>query len=397
MSVARVDVLVAGGGPAGSATASHLARRGYSVLLIDQARFPRDKACGEYLSPGVAAALNRLGVMDLIAASNPAWPKGMKILTPQKSFQLTYANGSNGRSALGMPRKVLDNILLDHARRCGVEVWEGTRALEPLMSGAQMTGLRVRNEGGEREIQARFVVVADGLHSTISRALGLDMPVRWPRRLGLVASFEGVTSIEEYGQMHVGEGVYCGFAPVGSGIVNAGMVTRLGAKPKGEPTADYFDRQIAGIPTIVEALGNARRINAIRGVGPLARRVRRVAGPGYLLVGDAAGFLDPFTGEGVHRALRGAEIASDAVERALTRDDRIPAGYESARRQIFHDKERVCLLVQLFLSTGPTFNYVAGRIAARPGVNDLLTGVLGDYEPAGPALRPGAMWSLLRP
>lgn len=397
MSAARVDVLVAGGGPAGAATASHLARRGHSVLLIDQARFPRDKACGEYLSPGVAAALDRLGVMDLIAASNPAWPKGMQILTPQKSFQLTYANGPNSRSALGMPRKALDNILLNHARRSGVEVWEGTRALEPLMSGARMTGLRVRNESGEQELQARFVVVADGLHSTIGRALGLDVPVRWPRRLGLVASFEGITGIEEYGQMHVGEGVYCGFAPVGSGRVNAGLVTRLGAKPRGEPTADYFDRQIAGMRTVVEALGNGRRTSSIRGVGPLARRVRRVAGPGYLLVGDAAGFFDPFTGEGVHRALRGAEIAADAVERALTHDDHVPTGYESARRRTFHDKERVCLLVQLFLSTGPTFNYVAGRIAARPGVNDLLTGVLGDYEPAAPALHPGAMWRLLRP
>ncbi|CAN5395820.1 NAD(P)/FAD-dependent oxidoreductase [soil metagenome] len=397
MNTARVDVLVAGGGPAGSATASHLARRGHSVLLIDRAHFPRDKACGEYLSPGVATALGRLGVMDLVAASNPAWPKGMQILTPRTSFQLTYANGSNGRSALGLPRKVLDNILLSHARRSGVEVCEGTRALEPLMSGLRMTGLRVRDARGEREIHARFVVVADGLHSTISRALGRDIPVRWPRRLGLVASFEGVTGIEEYGQMHVGEGVYCGFAPVGQGAVNAGMVTRLGAKPNGEPVADYFDRQIAGIPTVVEALGNGRRVSSIRGVGPLARKVRRASGPGYLLVGDAAGFFDPFTGEGVHRALRGAEIAADAVEKARARDDCFPVGYERARRRIFHDKERVCLLVQLFLSNGPTFNYVAGRIAARPAVNDLLTGVLGDYEPAGPALRPGAMWNLLRP
>ncbi len=397
MSAAPVDVLVAGGGPAGSATATLLAQRGHSVLLVDRARFPRDKACGEYLSPGVVAALERLGAMDLIVASNPAWPRGMKIQTSGTSFLLAYTDGSDGRSALGMPRKTLDNILLNHARRSGVEVWEDSRVLAPLMDGSRMTGLRVRRHDGESDLRARFVVVADGLHSTIARALKLDMPVRWPRRLGLVASFEGVSGLEEYGQMHVGRGMYCGLAPVGPGKVHAGLVTKLGTKPRGEATADYFDRQIATMPAVLDALGTGTRVSSIRGVGPLARRVRRLAGPGYLLVGDAAGFFDPFTGEGVHRALRGAELAGDAVERALVRDDRLPAGYEQARRHVFHDKERVCLIVQLFLSSGPTFHYVAGRIAARPDVNRLLSGVLGDYEPAGPALRPRAMWNLLRP
>lgn len=397
MSAKRVDVLVAGGGPAGSATASHLAQRGYSVLLVDRARFPREKACGEYLSPGVADALERLGALDLVTARNPCRPAGMKIQTPKASFLLTYTNGSSSRSALSMPRFALDQALLDHAHRSGVEVCEGTRALAPLMDGARMTGLRVRDKAGEREIDARFVVVADGLHSTIARHLGLELKLRWPRKLGLVARIDGVSGFGQYGQMHVGNDAYCGLAPIGPTTVNAGLVVKLGAKPDGESTADYFDRQVAAIPSAAAALGTGCRVTAIRGVGPLARRVSRVSGPGYVLVGDAAGFLDPFTGEGVFRALRGAEIAADAIERALIRDDCLPIGYAETRKEAFRDKEHVCLLVQLFLSTGPSFDYVAGRIASRPAVNTLLTGVLGDYEPAGPALRPGAMWSLLRP
>src|SRR5690606_34935106 len=108
VSRAQIDVLVAGGGPAGAATASHLAQRGYSVLLVDQARFPREKACGEYLSPGVVAALDRLGALDLVAAQNPCWPAGMQIQPPNRSFRLTYTNGPNGNHALGMPRSALD-------------------------------------------------------------------------------------------------------------------------------------------------------------------------------------------------------------------------------------------------------------------------------------------------
>jgi menaquinone-9 beta-reductase len=397
VSHAPVDVLVAGGGPAGSATASHLARRGYSVLLVDKARFPREKACGEYQSPGVVEALERLGALDLIAAQNPCWPAGMQIVTPNKSFRLTYADSDNGGHALGIPRSLLDQALLDHARRCGAEVWEKTRALAPLMDGDRMTGLRIRNDGAEREISASFVVVADGLHSTITRALGLDRQVRWPRRLGLVARYEGVYGLDEYGQMHTGRGVYCGISPVGQGLVNIGLVTRLGAKPKGESTADFLNRQISSMPSVVQALADGQRVTPIRGIGPLARQVRRVSGPGYLLVGDAAGFFDPFTGEGVHRALRGAELAAAAVERALNRPDAQPEGYEQARKLTFRDKETVCKIVQLLLSTGPTFDYVSSRIATRPDINQLLAGVLGDYEPAGPALRPRAMWNLLRP
>jgi menaquinone-9 beta-reductase len=397
MSRAPVDVLVAGGGPAGSATASHLARRGYSVLLVDQARFPREKACGEYQSPGVVDALRRLGALDLVSACNPCWPDGMLITTPNTSFRLTYANKGSGNPALSIPRSLLDLALLDHARRCGVDVHEKTRALSPLMDGQRMTGLRVRGETSERDIPARFVVVADGLHSTISRALGLDLKVRWPRRLGLVARYEGVYGLEDHGQMHSGKGLYCGIAQVGQGIVNVGLVTRLGRKPKGEPTIDYFDRMIQRLPGVVAALDGGERVTPIRGIGPLARRVRQVSGPGYLLVGDAAGFFDPFTGEGVHRALRGAEVAVGPIEAALSNTSGIPAGYERARKDAFRDKETVCKIVQVLLSTGPTFDYVSGRIATRPDVNALLSGVLGDYQPAGPALRPGAMWNLLRP
>jgi menaquinone-9 beta-reductase len=397
MGRAPVDVLVAGGGPAGSATASHLAQRGYSVLLVDRARFPREKACGEYQSPGVVDALSRLGALDLVKAHKPVWPDGMQIITPGQSFRLTYTNSESGSSGLGIPRHVLDLALLNHARRSEVEVREQTRALVPIMAGQRMTGLTIRSASGDEDILARFVVVADGLHSTLSRALGLDLKVRWPRRLGLVARYEGVYGLERFGQMHTGKGVYCGLAQVGTGVVNVGLVTSLGQKPAGEPTAAYFERQIGRMPGVVEALAGAERVTPIRGIGPLARRVRRVSGPGYLLVGDAAGFFDPFTGEGVHRALRGAEVAADAIEVALNNDNGIPAGYEQARNTAFRDKETVCRLVQLFLSTGPSFDYVSKRIANRPDVNNLLSGVLGDYQPAGPALRPGAMWNLLRP
>jgi flavin-dependent dehydrogenase len=373
-----------------------LAERGVDVLVLDRAVFPREKPCAEYLSPGVVDVLCRLGALERIRAADAAWPVGMRICAGREGFLLSYG-ASGTRSALGITRPVFDLALLDHARAQGARVREGVRVTGATAEDSRVVGVTAANQNGEERIHARFVVAADGVHSAVARSLGLDRPVRWPRRLGLIARYYGPTRVARAGEMHVGRGLYCGLAPVGEQLVNVGLVGRLDVKPHGESVDAFFERRLAEIPGAIEALGSARRITPVRGVGPIARRVRRVAGPGYLLVGDAAGFLDPFTGEGVYRALRGAELAATAAECALHHPEALPLGYESARRAAFGDKERVSLLVQLFLSSYRLFGYVADHVAARPDLARQLAGVLGDYEPARTALRPSFLWSLLRP
>jgi geranylgeranyl reductase family protein len=390
------EVIVVGGGPAGAATAAQIAARGRDVLLLEKAGFPRDKACAEFLSPGAVAALDRLGVLPALQAARPAWLDGMRIVTERGGFLLAYA-APGGHRALGIPRAALDQVLLDHARARGARVRERTRVLAPIVEGGRVVGVQTRDGTGQRALRAGCVVVADGLRSTLTRALGLDRPATWPRRLGLVARFAGVEGVERDGQMHVGAGLYCGLAPVGQGVVNVGLVGPLAAGPAGQAIAPFYERRLRRLPGVARALAHAERVTPVRGAGPLARRVHRLAGRGYLLVGDAAGFLDPFTGEGIYRALRGAELAASAVERALQRPDAYPVGYERARRAAFAAKEGVCLLVQGFLSSRPTFDYVVGHLAARPPLAATLAGVLGDYRPAHDALRPAYLAALLAP
>jgi flavin-dependent dehydrogenase len=321
----------------------------------------------------------------------------MRIQTSSSSFTLRYEDGQgSSRTALGVPRPALDHALIEHAAARGAQVEERARALGATVEEGRVVGVRVQRGDRVDEIRADVTVAADGIHSAVARSLHLETPSRWPRRLGLIARFEGA-SVGTLGEMHVGRGVYCGLAPVGAGLVNVGLVGPIEHPRPGESIDEFFDRRLRQVPAAHEALASARRVTPVRGVGPLARRVRRVAGPGYLLVGDAAGFLDPFTGEGVHRALRGGELAADAVEQALRRSDRIPTGYEAARRAAFADKQRICLLVQLFLAMPPLFSRVLEHLADRPSVARQLAGVLGDYQPAAPALRPSYLWSLLRP
>jgi flavin-dependent dehydrogenase len=150
--------------------------------------------------------------------------------------------------------------------------------------------------------------------------------------------------------------------------VNVGLVGPFGGRAASEPITQRFERRLAQLPGVAQALRGAERVTPVRGVGPMARRVRQVAGPGYLLVGDAAGFLDPFTGEGVYRALRGAELAAAAIGRALQRDDAVPLGYARARHAAFADKEWVCWLIQLFLASPPAFGYAIANLARRPAL-----------------------------
>lgn len=322
----------------------------------------------------------------------------MRIVARGPRLTLDFANQRPGANpALGIKRSELDDALLRFAEKNGVRVLERTRVSAPLTRGNRVAGVRARTREGEQTFEADFVVAADGLHSTFARSLGLEKSFRWPRRLGLVARFRGVSEPVTGGQMHIADGVYAGVSPVGEDEVNVSLVVPMGSKPPEASTAEFYESTLSQVPGVAAILSGAERMSSIRGVGPMARRVRRCAGPGCLLVGDAAGFFDPLTGEGIHRALRGAELAAAAVAVALQREDRMPVGYEAGRDAQFNDKERVCRLIQGMLLSTPVLRYAARRAGARPEVRDNLTGILGDYTSARAALRPAFLWNLFRP
>lgn len=383
------EVLVVGGGPAGAATAVRLARAGRDVIVLDRAAFPREKACAEFLSPGAVRALDALGVLP-DAATRGAWQRGMRIVSEGASFTLRYRDGERG---LGIPRPALDALLLARARREGAETRERAAVAAAVVDRGRVAGVRLRT--GET-LRGRFVVAADGVRSPVARSLGLERAPRWPCRLGLVARV-GNVSPTPYGLMAVGRDGYCGVASVGGGEASIGMALSAGTRRAGEPVRGLFDRTLAALPAASDAVAGGKRTTSIRGLAPLARRVRNVAGPGYLLVGDAAGFTDPFTGEGVLRALRGAEIAADAVIRALGRGDATPLEYPEWRRRAFAAKDVACLGVQAALAVPLLFDHCLRRAERRDGAARTLAGIFGDYYPARAALRPSLVADLLRP
>lgn len=402
MSTPTLDVLVLGAGPAGSASAALLARTGLRVLAVDRDTFPREKACSEYLSPEAVRVLERLGVARALEAAGAAPLQGT-VVTASRGATLeghfARATPAPARpTGLAVARRLLDAALVDAARQAGATVRERTTVAALLEEDGRVAGAIVREAGGgTRALRARLVIGADGLRSLAARRIG-GVRRQWPRRVAFVAHVAGVPGLAASAQMHVGADGYVGLNPLGGGVANVALVTRAArARAAAGDATGFFLRELERFPGV---RGRVRRDAIVREVlvtGPFGVRARRVVTDGALLVGDAADFFDPFTGEGICAALRGAELVEQVVPAALAAsagpDARALAPYAAARRRAFAGKWAVERLIGWAMEWPALFDHAVGRIGRRRGMADTLVGVTGDFVPARAVLNP---WFLAR-
>ena len=404
MSSLTADVCVVGGGPAGAAIAWALASAGVSVVLLDRASFPRDKPCAEYLSP---QASRILAAMNVLPALEPhaSHLSGMRVRSPRGEWlhgEFAGSHGFRGYSDRGIAirRTILDAALLGIAAHAGSLIVESARVTDlERADGGRVSGVRATT-GAERELRvgARLVIGADGLRSIVARRAGVARRSRWPSRLALTSHYEGVSGLTTAGEMHVERGGYFGLAPVGP-VTNVAVVVPTSAGRSVAGAADRFlEDWIARRPHLRERFTAARRVGPVRATGPFASRVTRAWTPGVALVGDAADFYDPFTGEGIYAALRGAELLAPLVLALLAGERTEPEqmrSYQRARRSEFAGKWAVETLVSIAISQPVLMNRFTATLARRKDLADLLVGVCGDFVPPRELLRPGFLLPLL--
>ncbi|MCU0623708.1 MAG: hypothetical protein MUF53_07570, partial [Gemmatimonadaceae bacterium] len=243
---------------------------------------------------------------------------------------------------------------------------------------------------------------ADGLRSVVARRAGLarTLPV-FPRRVALVAHYAHVAGIGAHGEMHVERHGYVGLADVGGGRTNVALVVpvRRAQGLAGDP-AGFLTRWLAGVPHLAARFAHAERVTPVLATGPFASAARCGWQPGLALVGDAADFFDPFTGEGIYAALQGAQLLAPFAA-AAARAPRGAAsplmGYETARRAAFAGKWRVERLIGLSVAMPALLDRAASVLEDRRDLADLLVGVAGDFVPPREVLHPRFWSSLLFP
>ena len=380
----RWDVAVVGAGPAGSATALLLARAGARVLLLDRARFPREKPCSEYLSPESTRVLERLGkdVLQAVAAAAPAHLTGMKVVAPSGAGVV----GRFETFSFALPRTRFDAILRDAAEAAGAEVREGVKVEELLYEDGAVAGVAA----GET-YKARVVVGADGLRSVVARRLGKVLAIG-PRRIAFTAHVADARGVNDLGEMHVGRPGYVGLGPVGGGVTTVALVLPLREARRGERFFAELDR----FPGVAGRFDARRVVRRVLATGPFARWSRRpvAKGGGALLVGDAADFFDPFTGQGIYSALRGAELAATAILETLTSGASLN-GYARARRREFAGKWLLERIIGIAVGWPTLIERVVGRMIRRPELADLLVRATGNCVPARVVLTPRVLARLV--
>ncbi len=401
----RAEVIVVGGGPAGAATAWALARGGRDVLVLDRARFPRDKPCAEYVSPDALRHLAAMGVLDAARAAGGVALRGMRIHAPDgSSLTGEFARARDVRgpytSGLALRRPALDTLLLHAAREAGACVEESVPVAGVVRDARGRVCGIVQRDGTER--LATLVIGADGLRSVIARRLPVGGRHHGTPRVAFVAHYAGVDGMTDHGEMHVGADGYAGLSPVDGGLVNVALVVpAMAARRAAAAPAAFVDAWLGSHPLLARRLREATRVTEVRATGPFAWRTRRAWAPGAALVGDAAEFYDPFTGEGIHAALHGAELlAPYAHAVCAARGDRDAdvalAAYERARRNAFRAKWAVERLIGFAVRHPFILNRAARGLAGRRDLADLVVGVTGDIVPHAEVLRPRFAIGLVR-
>jgi len=384
------DVVVVGAGPAGAATAILLAEHGFAVTVLERGPRARPKICGEYLSPEGGRVLDRLGVLKTVDAGGAVALAGMRITAPDGTvLDARYGDVGGFRPycghAIGVSRATLDGALLDRLRALPVELREGVRVTDLVVEHGCVAGvIGMDAAGGRVEARAPIVVAADGRASVIAHRLGCRRPHRL-ERMALVTYVEGVPDCRDVGEIFVDPPDYAILNPLAPERINLSLVVPLAhAVPWRARLDDFFVARVKHLPHLARRLAGAARVAPVASMGPLAYRVQAPRQGGVLFVGDAAGFYDPFTGEGIFTALRSAELAAETIASALRAGDVSAAAlgaYERARQAAFADKARLTRLLQALIARRRPANLAARWLAARPRVLAALLGVIGDYVP----------------
>jgi menaquinone-9 beta-reductase len=385
------DVVVVGAGPAGSIAALVCARAGLDVTILERAAFPRRKVCGEYVNAGAVRALEELGLHDVL--SHAFELRGIKMFSGPASAEVLFP-----ARAVSIERSRLDALLLDAAVSSGAQLVRGR--VEGLMYDAgRVCGVHWRDDPGDLNAQrARFVVGADGAGSLVARKAGLARPRR-RGRFAVGGHYRGFEGMNRFVEFYLGEGAYFAINPLDDEGANAMVVVpQRDLAAWSSDVDDGLRGKAARLAGGHRSLESATRVGSRVSVGPLVHATRAAAVPGLLLCGDAAGLLDPFTGQGVLLALTSAMRAAAAIVESSASpavEERAVAHYARDTMRELSVRRRVGTAIDLLVNVAPLARHAAVRARAVPQAATAMLEAVSGLRPPQSALRLSTLGRLL--
>ncbi len=398
------DVVILGGGPAGSHLAIRLAQRGRRVALVEARRFPRPKPCGEFMSPECLDLLEDLGLKNRVLDAGACRIRKMQLYgygrRAKGSFLGRDLQMGGGIFGLGLRREILDEISLRAAAdEEGVTLFEGRRGSHILRdSKGYVEGVCLNPRNGfAEEIHGEFTIGADGLRSLLAREMKVFRKAGSPEKLAFVYRFSGLPP-QDFAEVHFVDGGYLIAAPIDGGKVTLNLIIERNAWKEVKNKEELLRVKLMEAPLLEAKLKRGVQEDKVLSVGPLASETSTQVFDGAALVGDACGFVDPLTGEGMYFAMRGAAILAPVLDRALAegrRDRGSLLAYVKARRKEFGPRFALARALQVGVRRPWVAKGILSLLAARPGLMDLLVTVTGDSVGPLKALHPQILFPAL--
>ena len=347
------------------------------------------------MGPGAVARLEKLGVMPELRARG-ARPLEGTTVTAAGGASLTGLFAENGAIpsfGISLARTELDAALLAHALEVGITFLEAHTAIDVIKEGKSVAGAIFRTpDGDHRSVRARVTVGADGLRSVVARRIG-GLAFGAPHRVGFVTHVSGVTGLGRTAEMLVSDAGYVGINPLGQDVANVALVVPRERAPAARGRVEaFFLEELRRFPGLRQRIPAGGILHPVTVTGPFSARARRVVADGALLVGDAADFFDPFTGEGIYSALLGAELAAELLVQLLASAEPVTAlrlaPYLKARRRAFTGKWAVERLIGYGMLAPRLFDRAVARLGRRGRMAHTLIGVTADVLPASRVLNP---------
>jgi geranylgeranyl reductase family protein len=327
----RYDALIIGAGPSGAAAAYWLAERGRRVLLVEKKRFPREKTCGDGLTPRAVRQLEDMGLAGVLADHQRF--DGLRSIAHDLTLELRWPEHPDFPSyGYVVRRRDLDQMVADRAVKAGVTFWPATEAVQPVVEGGLVIGavLKRKDSGTTESVRTRYLIVADGANSRFGRSLGTARDRSYPLGMAVRGYFNSPYHDEPWIESHLdlrdkdGRHLpgYGWIFPVGDGTVNVGvglLSTFQGWKSVN--TSHLMDAFVATAPARWEISPETSCGAPTGGKLPTGGSVMPKTGPTWLVVGDAGGSVNPFNGEGISYAYETGRLAADALEVALATGD----------------------------------------------------------------------------